>query len=102
MSLAPAERETVITLNDEDEFAHVYTSQRPWITKLRKHPSARLIEEGKFEGSAWARFEVEKELVRVAPRRRKARSGAAEHLRAARLETASTEGVSDQDEADAA
>jgi hypothetical protein len=58
MSLTAAERETVITLNDEDGHACIYTAQRPVITKLKKNPSARLIEEGKFDGSVWARFEL--------------------------------------------
>lgn len=63
MSLSPAERETVITFNDEDETAHVWTAQRPVITKLRKNPSAVLLEEGRHDGTAWARFELPASLV---------------------------------------
>jgi hypothetical protein len=63
MSFTAPERETVITFNDEDEFAHVYTAQRPIITKLKKNPSAKLIEEGTFEGSVWAKFELPKALI---------------------------------------
>lgn len=57
MSLTAPERETIITLNDEDETAYVYSAQRPWITKLKQNPAAILLEEGTHEGSAWARFE---------------------------------------------
>jgi hypothetical protein len=71
LSLTASERETVITLNDEDELAHVYTAQRPWITKLKKNPSATLIEDGKFEGTVWARFEVPKTLVQVRSKSKK-------------------------------
>ena len=39
MSLTAPERETIITLNDEDGHALIYTAQRPIITKL-KNPSA--------------------------------------------------------------
>jgi hypothetical protein len=63
VSLTAPERETIITLNDEDQTAHVYTAQRPVITKLRKNPAAILLEEGIHDGSAWARFELPKGLV---------------------------------------
>jgi hypothetical protein len=99
MSLTAPERETIISLNDEDETAEIWTAQRPWITKLRKNPSATLLEEGKHDGSVWARFEVPKELVSVRPKRRKGRPGSAAHLHAPVAETAPTEGVFDQGEA---
>jgi hypothetical protein len=67
MSLTAPERETVITFNDEDDTALIYTAQRPTITKLRKNPSAKLIEEGTFDGSAWARFEIPKSSSPSAP-----------------------------------
>jgi hypothetical protein len=63
MSLTGAERETIITLNDEDETAEIWTAQRPWITRLKKNPSALLLEKGKHNGSVWARFEVPKALA---------------------------------------
>jgi hypothetical protein len=65
MSLTAPERETIITLNDEDDYAEVYTAQRPWITKLRKNPSAELVDEGTFEGSAYATFRVPKSLLTI-------------------------------------
>jgi hypothetical protein len=69
VSLTAPERETIITLNDEDDLARVYTAQRPWITKLKKNPAATLIEEGNFEGSAWAEFEVPKALLSIRSKR---------------------------------
>jgi hypothetical protein len=69
VSLTAPERETIITLNDEDETAEIWTAQRPWITKLRKNPAATLLEEGKHDGSAWARFEVPKALISVRSKR---------------------------------
>ena len=63
MSLTAPERETIITLNDEDETAEVWTAQRPWITKLKRNPAATLLEEGIHDGSVSARFELPKELV---------------------------------------
>jgi hypothetical protein len=71
VSLTAPERETIITLNDEDETAEIWTAQRPWITKLRKNPAATLLEEGKHDGSVWARFEVPKALISVRSKRAK-------------------------------
>jgi hypothetical protein len=82
MSLSAPERETIITLNDEDDTAEIWTAQRPWITKLKKNPAATLLEEGKHDGSAWARFEVPRELIGVRSKRRIGRPGSAAHLRA--------------------
>jgi hypothetical protein len=63
MSLTAPERETVIQFDDELDVATIHTHQRRIITKLKKNPSARLLEEGRFDGTAWARFELPKELV---------------------------------------
>ena len=42
MSLSAVERETVITLNDEDETAEIWTAQRPCIRRTGcKRDSAR-------------------------------------------------------------
>lgn len=75
MSLTPAERETVITFNDAEECAQVLTHQRPIITKLKKNPAARLIEEGVFETTPWARFEIPKRMVSFRSQERKATPG---------------------------
>jgi hypothetical protein len=63
MSLTAAERETIVTMNDEDGHADIWTAQRPIITKLRKNPAATLIDEGKHDGSAWAQFRLPAALL---------------------------------------
>lgn len=63
MSLAASERETVITFNDAEQYAEVYTAQRAIITKLKRNPAATLIAEGRHGGSVWAKFEIPKALV---------------------------------------
>jgi hypothetical protein len=63
MSLTAAERETIITMNDEDDFAEIWTAQRRIITKLKKNVAATLIAEGKHQGSAWALVRLPVELI---------------------------------------
>jgi hypothetical protein len=63
MGLNAHERETVIVFNDGDDMATISTSQRRVITQLKKTPSATLADEGVFERSPWARFELPKGFV---------------------------------------
>jgi hypothetical protein len=63
MSLTAEERETIITFNDADDTADIWTAQRPIITRLKKNPAATLLEEGKHDGSVWARFSLPASLV---------------------------------------
>jgi hypothetical protein len=63
MTLTAYERETVIVMNDEELTARIWTAQRRIITKLKKNPAARLLEEGRSDGSPWARFELPREFV---------------------------------------
>jgi hypothetical protein len=63
MSLTAPERETVVNFSDADDVAYIYTAQRRVITKLKKNPTAVLIEEGVHDGSVWARFELPKEFI---------------------------------------
>src|SRR5260370_35402943 len=44
--LTPSERETVITINDADQTARVFTWQRRYQQQMLKNPEARLVEEG--------------------------------------------------------
>jgi hypothetical protein len=62
-SLNAAERETIITMNDEDDTADIWTAQRPIITKLKKNPAATLVEEGKQGSTVWARFTLPAGLI---------------------------------------
>jgi hypothetical protein len=75
MSLNALERETVITFNDAEDMAQVHTHQRPVITKMKKNPTARLIEEGVFETTPWARFEIPKNMLSFRSKERKATPG---------------------------
>ena len=90
MSLTAPERETIITLNDEDDVAHIYTAQRPWITRLKKNPAATLLSEGKSGSSPYAEFEIDKSLISIRSKRTKLdlspeeREARAQRLRAAR------------------
>lgn len=61
--LTPEERETVLTMNDADQTAEIFTHQRSMITKLSKNPSATLLEEGYFGKNKWARYELPVNLV---------------------------------------
>jgi len=69
MSLTAAERETSISMSDENDVAYIYTAQRKVLTRLRKNPAAKLIEEGNHGGSPWARFELPAGLISFRSRR---------------------------------
>jgi hypothetical protein len=71
VSLTAAERETIITMNDEDDHAEIWTAQRPIITKLKKNAAATLIDEGKHDGSAWAQFRLPAGLLSFRSTRQK-------------------------------
>jgi hypothetical protein len=62
MSLTKPERETIVTMNDEDGSALIWTAQRPIITRL-KRIGAELLEEGDFEGTPWASFSLPRRNV---------------------------------------
>jgi hypothetical protein len=63
VSFTAPERETVIVLNDADEFVTVYSAQRSVITRLKKNPAARIVDEGRFGRSPWAEFVLPKRFV---------------------------------------
>jgi hypothetical protein len=62
VSLTKLERETVVTMNDGEDWAEVWTAQRPKITRL-KRAGAEIVEEGRIEGTAWARFRLPSRFV---------------------------------------
>jgi len=88
--LTAYERETVVTLNDADEYATVWTAQRRRITALKKNPAAELLDEGFHGKSAWAQFRIPARLVSFRSTRVKReltpeqRAAAADRLRRAR------------------
>lgn len=65
------ERETIVNMNDEDGLALIWTAQRRLITRLKKNPAARLLEDGTYGRTAWARFEIPKEFVSFRSARRR-------------------------------
>jgi len=65
LGLTALERETVILMNDAEDWAEIHTAQRSVITRLRKNPAATLVEEGADGSSVWAKYRVPKELVSV-------------------------------------
>jgi hypothetical protein len=68
--LTAQERETVITLNDSDDLASIWTAQRAMITKLKANEAAVLVEEGLHGSSRWASFTLPKELLSLRSKRR--------------------------------
>ena len=75
MSLTAYERETIITMNDEEDIARIWTAQRRIITKLRRNQAAKLIEEGTYGRTAWASFEIPSPMVSFRSTRRRATAG---------------------------
>jgi hypothetical protein len=71
-SLTKDERDTVILFGDYDDIASIVTWQRTVITKLKKNPDAKLVEEMHYGTSAGARFEMSKNLISF---RRKRKGG---------------------------
>lgn len=51
MSLTAAERETTITIDDEEKVWHVSSYRRVDITRFKKNPDLTVIAEGIFEGT---------------------------------------------------
>jgi len=94
MSLTAPERETIISFSDDSQTAFVYSAQRHVITRLRKNPAAKLIEEGNFDGSLWARFELPAKLitfraeVRLTAEQRQAKADRARAMRQNQLTAA--------------
>jgi hypothetical protein len=87
VSFTAPERETVVVLNDADDHAIVYTSQRAVITRLKKNPAARLVREGRCGRSPWADFELPKRFVSFRSKERRF-NGEERQRRAAALESA--------------
>jgi len=61
--LSAWERETVVSMNDKEGLANIWTAQRPVITRLMKNPAATLEEEGTVGTTAWAVFSIPRELI---------------------------------------
>lgn len=57
--LSAPERETVVTVTDDDRFVRIWTCQRKFIGLLHKHPSFQCTKAGNIDGTPWAEFEIE-------------------------------------------
>jgi hypothetical protein len=62
-SLTAPERETALNFSDADDFAYIWTAQRPIITKLKRNPSAELVKQGHIGTTAWAEFRLPADLI---------------------------------------
>jgi len=51
MALTAAERETVISISDDENEWTIHTSQRKMVTQLLKNPSATILEDTTFQGT---------------------------------------------------
>lgn len=69
MGLTAYERETVITLNDEDATVHIWTAQRPVVDRLKKNDNYTMTESGNHEGTEWAAFTIPKAKFRFTEKR---------------------------------
>lgn len=58
MALTGPERETTVTISDEDRTARIWTARRKDITKLRRNTKAIEVASGHHEGTEWAQFEI--------------------------------------------
>lgn len=83
-SLTASERETVVLMSDDDEYALVTSWQRPVITKLEKNPLAEKIWEQRLGTSKGAQFRIPAHMVSFRAKERKGGPGNAESLRKAR------------------
>ncbi len=64
--MTKAERETTITLNDEDGYAEICTFQRRMISKLLRNKAARKVRDIEMDGRViGAVFEILKSLVSI-------------------------------------
>ena len=57
-NLTADERETTVTATDGDDVVRIWTAQRRFIGRLRRHPKVTEVGTGHFGGSEWAEFTV--------------------------------------------
>ena len=57
-SLSAAERETTVTITDADDTVRIWTAQRRYLGRLRRHPSYTEVASGFHGGSEWAEFTI--------------------------------------------
>lgn len=57
-SLSAAERETTVTITDADDVVRIWTAQRRYLGRLRRHPSYTEVKSGTHGGTEWAEFTI--------------------------------------------
>ena len=57
-SLSAAERETTVTITDADDMVRIWTAQRRYLGRLRRHPSFTEVKSGTHGGTEWAEFTI--------------------------------------------
>ena len=57
-SLSAAERETTVTITDADDVVRIWTAQRRYLGRLRRHPSFTEVKSGTHGGTEWAEFTI--------------------------------------------
>ena len=57
-SLSAAERETTVTTTDADDVVRIWTAQRRYLGRLRRHPSYTEVKSGTHGGTEWAEFTI--------------------------------------------
>jgi hypothetical protein len=82
-SLNPYERETVVNASDGDAVVRIWTAQRKFITRLRKHPAVTEVQSGFHGSTAWAEFTIPAELWNPVSGIKRARQPMSEERRAA-------------------
>lgn len=58
MSLTAAERETTVTITDADDTVRIWTAQRGYLGKLRRHPAYTEVASGLHGATEWAEFTI--------------------------------------------
>ena len=56
------ERETVVNASDGDEAVRIWTAQRRYITRLRRHPGVTEVASGMHGSTPWAEFTIPAKL----------------------------------------
>jgi hypothetical protein len=64
MALTNEEKETIIRWDKSGDTVTIYTHEVALINKL-KRSGAKLLNEGKFQGTPWAKFEVTRRWIKV-------------------------------------
>ncbi|MBD3778498.1 MAG: hypothetical protein IE923_04435 [Micrococcales bacterium] len=94
MSLHASERETTVTATDADDTVRIWTAQRRYIGRLRRHPAFTEVGTGVHDGSEWAEFTIPADQWNPATGAKRKSTLTDEQKRAAAQRLAASRGVS--------